>query len=79
MTTALLAMLGERMKTSRILHREYSIDLERNVYSWRIAAITDRLGKSFLPAPAFFYPNQAAAERYARAAIDGHLNGGHVD
>jgi hypothetical protein len=53
MTTALLAMLGERMKTSRILHREYSIDLERNVYSWRIAAITDRLGKSFLPAPAF--------------------------
>jgi hypothetical protein len=53
MTTALLAMLGERMKTRRILHREYSIDLERNVYRWRITAITDRLRKSFLPAPAF--------------------------
>ena len=63
MTTAPLAGLGERMKTGRILHREYFIDLERNAYSWRIVAITHRLGNSFLPAPAFFYPNQAAAER----------------
>jgi protein-L-isoaspartate(D-aspartate) O-methyltransferase len=39
MTTAPLAKLGERMKTGRILHREYFIDVERNVYSWRIAAI----------------------------------------
>jgi hypothetical protein len=54
MTTALLAELGERMKTGRILHHEYCIDLERNVYSWRIVAITHRLGKSFLRAPAFF-------------------------
>ena len=30
MTTAPLAELGERMKTGRILHREYFIDLERN-------------------------------------------------
>jgi hypothetical protein len=62
MTTALLAKLGERMKTGRILHREYFIDLERNAYSWRIVAIAHRLGKLFLPAPDFFYPNQAAAE-----------------
>jgi hypothetical protein len=48
-------------------------------YSWRIAAITHRLENSFLPAPAFFYPNQTAAERYARAAIDSHLNGGRMD
>ena len=48
MTTAPLAKLGERMKTGRILHREYFIDLERNVYSWRIVAITHRLGNSFL-------------------------------
>ncbi len=67
------------MKTERILHREYFIDLERNVYSWRIAAVTDRLGKSFLPAPAFFYPNQAAAEQCAKAAIDSHLHGGRVE
>ena len=39
MTTAPLAGLGEKMKTDRILHREYSIDLERNIYSWRIVAI----------------------------------------
>jgi hypothetical protein len=79
MTTALLAGSGERMKTGRILHREYFIDLERNAYSWRIAAITHRLGKSFLQAPAFFYPNQAAAEECARAAIESHLNGGRMD
>jgi hypothetical protein len=78
MTTALLAGLRERMKTGGILHREYFIDLERNVYSWRIAA-THRLGKSFLQAPAFFYPNQAAAEECARAAIESHLNGGRMD
>ena len=74
MTTAPLAGLGERMKTRRILHRQYCIDLERNVYSWRIVAITHRLGKSFLQAPAFFYPDQAAAEECARAAIDRDLN-----
>jgi hypothetical protein len=50
MTTAPLAGLGEKMKTGRILHREYFIDLERNAYSWRIVAITHRLGNSFLPA-----------------------------
>jgi hypothetical protein len=59
MTTAPLAGLGERMKTGRILHREYFIDLERNAYSWRIVAITHLLRKSFLAAPTFFYPNQA--------------------
>ena len=79
MTTVLLAGLGERMKTRRILHREYFIDLERNAYSWRIVAISHRLGKSPLPAPTFFYPTQAAAERYARAAIDSHLNGRRMD
>jgi hypothetical protein len=79
MTAAPLAKLGERMKTGRILHREYFIDLERNAYSWRIAAITHRLGKSFLQAPAFFYPDQATAEEWARAAIDSHLNGGRMD
>jgi hypothetical protein len=67
------------MKGHRILHREYFIELERNVYSWRIVAITHRLENSFVPAPAFFYPTQAAAERYARAAIDSHLNGGRMD
>ena len=79
MTTALLAMLGERMKTGRVLHREYCIDLERNVYSWRIVAITHRLGKSFLQAPTFFYPDQSTAEECARAAIDSHLNDGRMD
>ena len=79
MMTALLAKLGERMKTRRILHREYFIDLERNVYSWRIVAISHRLENSPLPAPTFFYPTQAAAERYARAAIESHLNGGRMD
>jgi|HubBroStandDraft_6_1064221.scaffolds.fasta_scaffold209157_4 hypothetical protein len=67
------------MKTGRILHRDYFIHVERNIYSWRIAAITDRLGKSFLQAPAFFYPNQATAEECARAAIDSNLNGGRMD
>jgi hypothetical protein len=71
--------LGESMKTDRVLHREYFIDLERNAYSWRIVAITHRLRKSFLPVPAFFYPNQATAEQCARAAIDSHLNGGLVE
>ena len=79
MTTAPVAELGERMKTGRILYREYCIDLERNVYSWRIVSITHRLGKSFLPAPAFFYPDQATAEECARAAIDRDLNGGRVE
>ena len=79
MTTAPLAGLGERMKTDRILHRDYFIDLERNAYSWRIVAITHRLGNSFLPAPAFFYPNQAAAAECVRAAIDSHPNGGRVE
>ena len=74
MTTAPLAG-GEMMKTGRILHREY----ERNAYSWRIVAISHRLENSLLPAPAFFYPTQAAAERYARAAIESHLNGGRMD
>jgi hypothetical protein len=68
-----------RMKTCRILHREYFIKLERNAYSWRIVAITHRLGNSFLPTPAFFYPNQAAAAECARAAVDRHLNGGCMD
>ena len=63
-----------RMKTCHIPHREYFINLERNAYSWRIAAITHRLGNSFLPASTFFYPNQAAAAECARAAIDRHLN-----
>jgi hypothetical protein len=67
------------MKTDRILHREYFIDLERNVYSWRIAAITHRLGNSFLTGPTFFYPNQETAERYAKTVIDGQLNGGRKD
>ena len=40
MTTAPQAEFGEGMKTGRILHREYCIDLERNVYSWRIVAVT---------------------------------------
>ena len=79
MTTAPLAGLGERMKTGRMLHREYVIDLERNAYSWRIVAIIHPLRKSSLPAPTFFYPTQAAAERYARAAIESHLNGGRMD
>jgi hypothetical protein len=78
MTTALLAGLGERMKTGRILHREYFIDLERNAYSWRIVAITHPLRKSSLPAPTFFYPNQATAEQCARKAIDSYLNRGCV-
>ena len=67
--------LGERMKTSRILHREYFIDLERNAYSWRIVAIIHRLKESFLPAPTFFYPNQATVERYGKGVIDSQLNG----
>jgi hypothetical protein len=79
MTTAPLAGLGERMKTGRILHREYFIDLERNAYSWRIVAITHPLRKSFLPAPTFFYPNQATAEQCARKAIDSYLNRGCVE
>jgi hypothetical protein len=79
MTTTLL-LEGERKKTRRrILHREYFIDLERNAYSWRIVALSHRLGNSLLPAPAFFYPTQAAAERYAKAAIESHLNGGRTD
>jgi peptidoglycan-N-acetylglucosamine deacetylase len=60
-------------------HGEYFIELERNVYSWRIAAIVHPLRKSVLPAAAFFYPSQAAAEQCARAAIDDHLNGGLMD
>jgi hypothetical protein len=64
MTTAPLAKLAKD-EISRIVHREYFIDLERNAYSWRIVAITHRLENPLLPAPAFFYPNQAAAERYA--------------
>ena len=79
MMTVLLAKLGERMKTRRILHREYFIDLVRNVYSWQIVAISHRLENSPLPAPTFFYPTPAAAERYARAAIDSHLNGRRMD
>ena len=42
------------MKTRRILHRDYFIDLERNAYSWRIVAVSHRLENSLLPAPAFF-------------------------
>jgi hypothetical protein len=79
MTTAPLAGLGERMKTGRILHREYFIDLERNAYSWRIVAITHPLRKSPLPVPTFFYPNQATAEQCARKAIDSYLNRGCVE
>jgi hypothetical protein len=71
--------LGESMKTGRILHRDYFIDLERNAYSWRIVAITHPLRNLVLPTPAFFYPNQAAAEQCARAAIDHHLSGGRMD
>jgi len=59
------------MKTARIHHREYFIDLERNVYSWRIAAITHHPSGSFLPlVVAFFFPDRTTAEQYARAAID---------
>jgi hypothetical protein len=71
--------LGESMKTGRILHREYFIDLERNSYSWRIVAITHRLENSLVPAPAFFYPSKATAEQCARAAVDNHLNCGRMD
>ena len=67
------------MKTDRILHREHFIDLERNAYSWRVAAISHQLGKSVLAAPTFFYPNQETAERYARAVIESHLNDGCMD
>ena len=42
------------MKTRRILHREYFIDLERNAYSWRIVSISHRLENSLLAAPASF-------------------------
>ena len=56
MTTAPVAELGERMKTGRILHREYCIDLERNVYSWRIVSITHRLEKLVLPGTSFLLP-----------------------
>jgi hypothetical protein len=41
------------MKTTRIVHREYFIDLERNAYSWQIVAITHR-SAIFHPAPSFF-------------------------
>jgi hypothetical protein len=59
------------MKTARIHHGEYFIDLERNAYSWRIVAITHHPSGSFLPlVPAFFYPDRTTAEQYARAAID---------
>ena len=34
--------LDLHMKTTRIVHREYFIDLERNAYSWQIVAITHR-------------------------------------
>ena len=61
------------MKTTRIAHREYFIDLERNAYSWQIVAITHRSSGSFLPAPSFFYPDRDTAEQCGKAAIDSQL------
>ena len=70
--------LVESMKTGRILHRDYFIHVERNIYSWRIAAITDRLGKSLLRRQLTFI--QTGDRRaMARAAIDSNLNGGRMD
>jgi hypothetical protein len=60
------------MKTARIVHREYFIDLERNAYSWQIVAITHR-SSGFLPAPSFFYPDRETAEQCGKAAIDTQL------
>ena len=69
MTTAPLAELGERMKTGRILHREYFIDLERNAYSWRIVAITHRLGKSFLPGASFLLSDPSGRRANTRGRL----------
>jgi hypothetical protein len=62
--------LGFDMKTTRFLHGEYTIELERNAYGWQIAAITHRPSGSFLPAPDFYYPDRETAEQWARIAAD---------
>jgi hypothetical protein len=62
------------MPTARTLHREYFTDLDQVARGWRVVEIVhSRTGKSLLP-PAFNYPDQATAERYAKAAIDQQLS-----
>jgi hypothetical protein len=63
-----------KIKAVRGLYRDYFIDLEQDDQGWRVTTIKHTIkGLSLLP-PAFYYPDQAAAERYARAAIDAQLS-----
>jgi hypothetical protein len=62
--------LGFHMKITRILHGEYSIELERKSYGWQIVGIMHRPTGSFLAAPAFFYPDRETAEQWGRVAVN---------
>jgi hypothetical protein len=63
------------MTNASALHRHYFIDLEEDAQGWRVVAITHSVkGSSLLP-PAFFHPDRATAEQYARAAIEVQLSG----
>ena len=56
MTTAPVAALGERMKTGRILHREYCIDLERNRLQLANRLHYPPTGKVVPPGTSFLLP-----------------------
>jgi hypothetical protein len=62
---------------ARVIHRDHFIELEQDAQVWRVVAIIHSLKKSRLLPPAFNYPDQATAERYARAAIDSQLSTRH--
>jgi hypothetical protein len=55
---------------ARLVYRDYWIDFEQEEQGWRVVAIKHSVNQSSLLPPAFLYPDQAKAERYARAAID---------
>jgi hypothetical protein len=59
-----------RAPAARLVYRDYWIDLEQEEEGWRVVAIKHNVNRSSLLPPAFLYPDQAKAERSARAAID---------
>lgn len=65
---------GQQRGTARVIHSNYSIDLEHDAQGWRVIAITHCINGSSLVPPAFNYPDQAWAERYARGVISMQLS-----
>ena len=54
---------------ARAFYHGYFIDLEHDAQGWRVKALTHSLNDLSLRPPAFYYADQATAERYAQAAI----------